>query len=316
MEIVDCNLCGGSDYRLIYRMPDLKFFPDEWFNVVECLNCGLGFVNPRPTIDEIQKYYPQAFFEYFQIGDFHKNRYRREAKYLLKLPVSREKRLLDVGCANGDFPIFMKSLGWDAEGLETANSASQKQVLRIHTVPFDKLNVTRQFDVITMWAVLEHAHDPKSYLLKARDALVDNGWLVLNVPNFDSLGSKRLFKEDIPRHLYFFNKRSIQKYFSETGFHISYSHFSDDVYGMNVDNWLLYLKTVYFDGKPFQALDNKVRRLDFLHLHGLNNGTMSTFKYLRKYWMHALDTLLEPLVEWAQKISRSYGQVTYVARKI
>jgi len=42
-------------------MPDRLFFRDEYFTVVECDQCGLGFVNPRPTISEIQKYYPAEY---------------------------------------------------------------------------------------------------------------------------------------------------------------------------------------------------------------------------------------------------------------
>ena len=55
METVACNLCGSAKYSALYSMPDRKFFREEFFTVVECGECGLGFVNPRPTYAEMQK---------------------------------------------------------------------------------------------------------------------------------------------------------------------------------------------------------------------------------------------------------------------
>lgn len=63
METVNCNLCRSSDYRKVYEMPDRKFFREDYFTIVECEACGLGFVNPRPTLREIQKYYPAKYYQ-------------------------------------------------------------------------------------------------------------------------------------------------------------------------------------------------------------------------------------------------------------
>ena len=83
MEHVNCNLCGSTDFRAVYEMPDVKFYPDEWFTIVECARCGLGFVNPRPTRDEIGKYYPADYYDYLA-PELHQQRYAREAAYLAK----------------------------------------------------------------------------------------------------------------------------------------------------------------------------------------------------------------------------------------
>src|SRR5262252_8120247 len=98
-------------------MADPLFFRDEIFTVVQCQQCGLGFVNPRPTLAEMQKYYPAKYYqgpptksheEYLQ------RRFRAEASYLTVLERGAgSKRLLDVGCANGEFPRFMMARGWE-----------------------------------------------------------------------------------------------------------------------------------------------------------------------------------------------------------
>src|SRR3546814_5417313 len=62
------------------------------------------------------------------------------------------------------------------------------------------------YDVITAWAVLEHVHDPMSYFMKAASTIQSGGYFVFLVTNFDSISSRSLFREDVPRHLYFFSK--------------------------------------------------------------------------------------------------------------
>ena len=110
METVACNLCGSKDYEKVYSMPDSKYYPDEWFTVVECRECGLAFVNPRPSFSEIFKYYPDDFYKYFEIEiKLHEKRYEHEAQYLSSITSRKGKKiLLDIGCANGDFPRHMQ----------------------------------------------------------------------------------------------------------------------------------------------------------------------------------------------------------------
>jgi hypothetical protein len=124
VETVACNLCGSSRQTAVYEMPDERYFPDEYFTVVACNLCGLGFVNPRPTILEIQKHYPAEYFQGPGTDSFRrylKRRFTIEARFLNGLEASSgSRKLLDVGCANGDFPRFLIARGWDVEGVEVS----------------------------------------------------------------------------------------------------------------------------------------------------------------------------------------------------
>src|SRR4029077_10102920 len=103
-------------------MPDRKFFRNEFFTVVECDQCGLGFLNPRPTSAEIQKYYPAQYYGNPPTSShsrYLQRRFTHEASSLQSLENGKQRRkLLDVGCANGDFPRFMAARGWEVEGVE------------------------------------------------------------------------------------------------------------------------------------------------------------------------------------------------------
>ena len=81
VETVTCNLCGSEDHRFVYRAPDGLYFPDRWFDVVECRECGLGLVNPRLAIDEISAYYQSDYYDSLA-DDLHIPRFEAESRYL------------------------------------------------------------------------------------------------------------------------------------------------------------------------------------------------------------------------------------------
>ena len=53
-----------------------------------------------------------------------------------------------------------------------------------------RIAFTRQYDIITMLHVLEHTSNPLSTLRRAKELLNDNGYLVVVVPNYQSLDSR------------------------------------------------------------------------------------------------------------------------------
>jgi len=197
VEIVACNLCGSTRHASVYRMPDRRFFPQDFFTVVECDECGLGFVNPRPSAAETQKYYPPEYFQQPATKSHERYLHRRfsaEATYLRAIENGRgPRRLLDVGCANGDFPRFMAARGWIVEGIEISESSKRIQDFRVHTQEFQNIAVNEPaYDAVTAWAVLEHVHDPMAYFRKAAQVLKKNGLFVFLVTNFETVSYTHL----------------------------------------------------------------------------------------------------------------------------
>jgi SAM-dependent methyltransferase len=257
METVGCNLCGSDNYRVIYSMPDARYFVDEWFNIVECINCGLGFVNPRPTDSEISKYYPMSYYDYFdhECG-YHRRRYAAEAKFLPKITSNSHRLLLNIGCANGDFPRFMQQHRWKVEGVEVSQYSKTITDFKIYKQDFREIEVCEpRYDAITAWAVLEHVHDPMGYFKKAAQVLKSGGVFVFLVTNFKSLSSRCLFLEDIPRHLYFFTEETVKKYLAEAGFDLIQTDYSNKIYSMRPVNFLRYYFYHYFKGRSLEWRD-------------------------------------------------------------
>src|SRR5262249_6230253 len=159
---------------------DRLFFPDEYFSVVCCDQCGFGFVNPRPTTAEISRYYPAAYFQAPFTRSRERYMHRRfaaEASYLRSLESSGvHHKLLDVGCATGDCPRFMAARGWRVDGVEVSESAGSIHDFTVYRDEFQNIPVHEPaYDAVTAWAVLEHVHDPMAYFRKAAQVLKPGG---------------------------------------------------------------------------------------------------------------------------------------------
>jgi SAM-dependent methyltransferase len=320
MEYVACNLCGSTQHTPVYEIPDTRFFPDEVFTVVKCVHCGLGFVNPRPSFAEIGKYYPPIYYAAEPSPGFREyllRRFAAEVKYLKALEErTGPKKLLDVGCWNGDFPRFMKARGWTVEGVEVSKDAQRPTDFPVYTEEFQNIVVDGPtYDAVTAWAVLEHVHDPMAYFRKASRVLKQDGRFVFLVTNFNSMTSRHVFGEDVPRHLYFFTRETVRQYLETNGLILDYEDNGRSVHKMAPANWLRYLVQTRVRGKPFTYKDVPLSSREFRRVHGLSRGIGTSLKYLVYSPTSVLERLLLPAVETLQILRRTYGISTYVAKK-
>ena len=77
------------------------------------------------------------------------------------------------------------------------------------------------FDAITLWHVLEHVHDLSKYVEQLKSVLKDSGRIFIAVPNYTSADATHYQQfwaaYDVPRHLYHFSPRSIEKLMEQHG---------------------------------------------------------------------------------------------------
>lgn len=137
-----------------------------------------------------------------------------------------DKNLLDVGCGTGDFLLVCKNNGWKVSGVEPnakAKIAAENKLKgtkdsEIYS-EINRLNSETQFDVITLWHVLEHVPNLQAYISSLKKLLKPDGVLIVAVPNFKSYDANH-YKQfwaafDVPRHLWHFSKKSIQLLFEK-----------------------------------------------------------------------------------------------------
>jgi SAM-dependent methyltransferase len=237
MEYTLCAVCGSSDTSQLFTLPDyLLDRKDVQATFVRCQSCGLVYQNPRPTPDEMSQHYPPEYESYSTPDDTGNASWLLQQAIQLGLRkrgrfITRHKqsgRLLDIGCATGFFLNGMRAQGqWDLYGVEispyAARVAQEKYGLnvRIGTLE-DAAFPDNFFDVVTLWDVLEHLHEPVKSLQEIHRVLKPDGLLVFRVPNLASLDA-RLFGPfwaglDPPRHLYVFSPRTVETLLHKTGF--------------------------------------------------------------------------------------------------
>ena len=143
---------------------------------------------------------------------------KRKLKLINSFNLS-SKNILDVGAGTGDFLKICKQNSWNVFGTEPSSDArtiAEKKDIHLKENLSEYKN--KQFDVITLWHVLEHVENLSEYIVELNDLLKDNGRLIIAVPNFNSVDAK-YYKNfwaafDVPRHLWHFSQKSIHKLFA------------------------------------------------------------------------------------------------------
>ncbi|MFZ6027656.1 MAG: class I SAM-dependent methyltransferase [Chloroflexota bacterium] len=236
METTTCNLCGSTSANALYQLTDLLLERDDVSaQLVKCSQCGLIYQNPRPTLAEMAQHYPPEYESYATPArDKPSWLVRKAIEYGVAKrcrTVTRKKnggRLLDVGCASGTFLHGMQRYPqWALYGVEpsehAAGIAQKAYGLNVRVGTLEAASFPdAYFDVVTLWDVLEHLHDPFNGLREIHRILKPQGLLVLRVPNADSVDARRFGPAwaglDAPRHLYVFATDTLTRLVDKAGF--------------------------------------------------------------------------------------------------
>jgi 2-polyprenyl-3-methyl-5-hydroxy-6-metoxy-1,4-benzoquinol methylase len=243
LEWVKCNLCGRDNAKYLFRKR--SFFQDKsYFDVVKCRNCGLIFVNPRPTEKALSNLYSKAYFveadglqggyqDYLKDRDIILNEVNLNFRDISFKQIEESlggRKCLEVGCAARFFLEFMHERGWEVCGMDiseyVSQMARQRTGLNIITgTIFDANLPSTDFDLVTMWYLIEHVHDPKGVLLEVNRVLRDQGALILTCPRVGGMNAMQLFGKNwrlyrVPEHLYYFSRTTIRRILNETGFEV------------------------------------------------------------------------------------------------
>ncbi len=178
-ETVPCRVCSASPYT-----PYLKA---RGYSIVRCDSCGLRYVNPQPSLQELERLY--ATFDQgnqWRVGEEPFNRKIRKVILRYKQGGSA----MDVGSGSGNFLRCLRQAGFEVLGVEPSLTGSTyaRDVHRVETFHgtvegFVASGTTREFDVVSLLNVLEHLKDPAAILSLLRPRVRSGGILVIVVPD-------------------------------------------------------------------------------------------------------------------------------------
>lgn len=181
--------------------------------------------HPQPELSVLGKYYEsddyishtdgkRSIFE--KVYHWVKSYSLQKKVHLINSFHAQKGSLLDIGAGTGDFLVTAKAQGWNILGLEPNEQAKNLAISKGISFGTSLEDIeNQQFDVITMWHVLEHVPDVAYQIKQLKRLLKPNGTIIIAVPNYKSFDAEYYGKfwaaYDVPRHLWHFSKLSIEK---------------------------------------------------------------------------------------------------------
>lgn len=209
---MQCEVCQSARLVIWATVANYDYY--------RCKVCKYLYVHPKPSAQEIEKYYQDARF--YEQAESEEARLSEEAKRRMRLltglaqKYGLDKSLLDVGCASGIFLEQARAKGWLAEGIELSPvlaSRARSKGFKVMDGRLEDLNGKGTYPVVTAWEVIEHAMNPANFLAKLRSHVQEGGLLALSTPLSNGIPA-RLLRSRFPmiyppEHLSLFSRKSI-----------------------------------------------------------------------------------------------------------
>jgi SAM-dependent methyltransferase len=165
-------------WRLMAGVDAARFFPAGGSIGLYESDCGLMFFEPRPAGDA--EFYTKLF-ERFDTHRFMRKHARSRAEYIeAARHVPRGARVLDVGCATGEFRHHLPHAtfcGLDPFAPPDADASVVRETLEQHLQ-----RNAGGYDVVTAFQVIEHVAEPREFAEGLAKLLKPGGLLILGVP--------------------------------------------------------------------------------------------------------------------------------------
>lgn len=225
----NCPACASADIGFEFEKTN--------FSYVSCRKCGTLFVNPRPSLEVMKRFYSESASTSFWVNEFFKpvaearreKIFRPRAEYLSAF--LREDKISAVAEIGAGFGIFLEELRKISPNKhyiaiepskEMADICSRKG-LETRMAMFEEISdMDGKLDLLVSFELLEHLVRPEDFFNKAYSLLRPGGKLVfttLNGMGFDILllweSSKSVTP---PHHLNFFNPYSVKLLIERFGF--------------------------------------------------------------------------------------------------
>lgn len=223
MKIDACPICESYETIELYPSDvDLKKLsftyvktPDsgKTFRSVRCLNCSHVFCSPVPK---------NMHKNYEDVVDHQYLNYTisiRDSAYII-LPIIKKVipsgRILDVGCATGEFLDVAREFGYETEGLELSKWSSEiarRKQIKVYRALLRSLasKYSNRYEAITLFGVIEHFENPKKEMYYIKKLLKPGGIVIIWTGDVDSTSSRIL-----KRNWWYWQGQHIQYFSSES----------------------------------------------------------------------------------------------------
>ncbi|MFA5276792.1 MAG: class I SAM-dependent methyltransferase [Candidatus Omnitrophota bacterium] len=188
--------------------------------VCQCSGCGLVQLDSRPV-----PYYKEVIRAAGISEEMRRFRAKQFSAFVRNFSL-KNKKVIEIGCGNGEYLSIMQQAGVIAYGLEYSNRSVkrcvkkglkaiqgfiQNSAYKIKYAPFDAFFILN---------FLEHLPDPNSTLRGIYNNLTDGGVGIVEVPNLDMILRNKLFSEFMRDHLCYFTRDTLTLLLELNGFEV------------------------------------------------------------------------------------------------
>ncbi len=232
MKVKKCRVCGGSfdkkEKLVLKNMPKAaQFMPDKSnvknekgvdLEVVKCAECGTVQLTNEPV-----KYYKDVIRAVGVSPSMREFRKKQFASFLKKYSL-KNKKILEIGCGEGDYLEIMKKAGGRVYGIENSGKsarACRPRGLNVHKGFVRDRNYrikNAPFDGFFIMNFLEHIPGARELLLGVSANLKKGGIGIVEVPNFGMMAEKKLYAEIISDHIFYFTADTLKNLLNISGF--------------------------------------------------------------------------------------------------
>jgi 2-polyprenyl-3-methyl-5-hydroxy-6-metoxy-1,4-benzoquinol methylase len=250
-NFISCYVCYSPLKSIVFKAIDYNDNSAP-YAFYQCTYCEIIQIYPFPKDEENTKYY-----SYTDPDEYAKGK-NKQIKFISKIPfgslllrkyidgcyqkryervltLCKKGKILDIGCGEGSFLKKFPPEKWQRSGIEINKNLAKfakthTKNATIITKPIESARFPKKnFDILTLWHVLEHIHNPKIVLKSLRKLISPNGYLVIEVPNGNSI-YRKFFKSNwqlllLPQHLFFWTKKSLIYALNDAGFEVIHTSY-------------------------------------------------------------------------------------------
>ncbi|MCK5432693.1 MAG: class I SAM-dependent methyltransferase [Gammaproteobacteria bacterium] len=224
---IACPICDSTEFTDLFTKDNEPF--------VECQQCSLTMINPRPRYANILKGYTEEYSQgYINKKDKKIRRAKRRVRKMKK--ILPEGRWLDIGCSAGFILSVAKSADYETYGIEIdpLGVKHAREILGLDNIfegTFEEHHFDDNFfDIITMYDVIEHVQDLNEIVKELKRILSNNGVIEMWTPDIGHWRVPKLLIEweaiKPSEHLYYFNKKTLSMILHKHGLKIIRKRFS------------------------------------------------------------------------------------------
>ena len=280
-----CPVCESGSF--------VARFVKDGFRYVTCDSCGLVYINPQLTQDALNRVYNDKELRLFFMNEIlltsgesdQRKEFESRIKTIATYTSNSYPRLIDIGCAAGNFMMIANDHGFAVEGIELdklyVDYATATRGLVVHKQPLWELDIHEgAFDVVTMWDILEHLPDPMRTLSEAARVLSHGGILAFTTINHECI-NQRMLKDRWrywmpPDHICSFTPEILKSMLGKAGFsivHVKHTYMFEII----EENYLRFL-SLSADNDTAAKVSNKVKKGASFVLGRIAQGIFETLK--------------------------------------